>query len=78
MTPWGKWDGASVYWAVWFFVAFFGPEIYWIITNKANTLSYQVWRLEQSLSPESWNFARYITAAFCVWLFFHFVFGIFR
>lgn len=40
------------------------------------TLSEYVWKLEQI--NRSWTFLRFLIAAFCVWLFGHMVWGIWR
>lgn len=74
----GKWDYASIYWAVWLGVGFLGPELYWLATKPVNTLSYQVWRLTGVGQGDSWDFARYFVAVFMIWLTAHFVFGLFR
>lgn len=40
------------------------------------TLSDYVWRLEEV--NRAWTFLRYFVAVFCLWLFLHMVFGLFR
>lgn len=72
------WNYASVYWAVWFGVAFLGPELYWIVTAPENTLSAQVWHLENLTPGTPWTFVHFLVTALMLWLFFHFTFGWFR
>jgi hypothetical protein len=74
----GKWDAASVYWALWLGVGFLVPELYWLFKNPVNTLSYQVWRMGQVGSGHPWTFAHYFIAVFMLWLLGHFVLGLWR
>lgn len=60
-------------WIGWITVFEFLP----IITGKAQyTLSEYTWKLEGLSS--NWTALRYLIAAFCLWLFFHLAFGLFR
>jgi hypothetical protein len=72
------WNFASAYWAVWFGVAFLGPELYWVATKPSNTLSAQVWHLENMQPGVPWSFAHLMVLFFTLWLLFHFTFGMFR
>lgn len=72
------WNYASVYWLAWFGIMFLGPELYWLFTTPSNTLSYQFWHLEQNRGGITASFARYLTGAGSLWLFFHLTFGWFR
>lgn len=77
-----KWNDWSLYWLLWF-GAFLGPELYALFTNPLNTLSYQVWHVEDinfahPYDIGSWTFAHYLVFALMVWLSFHFVDGMFR
>lgn len=66
--------GWSWYWLVWLAAGFGIPEGIALATNARNTLSYQVWDLEGSGA----TFMRFVVAAFCLWLFLHMVFRLFR
>lgn len=77
------WNLWSVYWLAWFGVGFLGPEIWALVTNPANTLSYQVWHVEginlaHPYDLSQWTFAHYLVFALMIWLCFHFVDGMFR
>lgn len=76
------------YWLIWFlvaFAAFLGPEVYALCTNWRNTLSESIWEAERFVpgqSLEKWNAFHFLFAgAFLlvsVWLFGHFIFGLWR
>lgn len=83
-TTWNSW---SWYWLGWLLIltaAFLGPELYALASrHPENTLSAQVWRLEQVKAGEhiwQWSAGHFliggIIAVFLVWLLFHFVLGI--
>lgn len=72
------WNYASLYWAVWFGILFLGPELFWLFTAPQNTLSAQVWHLEDLKPGVPWNFVHFLVAILVLWLFFHFSFGWFR
>lgn len=67
-------NGWSWYWLVWLVAGFGVPEGIALATNVRNTLSFQVWDLEGSGA----TFMRFVVAAFCLWLFLHMVFRLFR
>jgi hypothetical protein len=78
MTRW------QIYWLVWFgvtFLAFIVPELWALFTNAKNTLSWQVWNLEQFLpgSHTAWTWTHWLVGGIlfvgCLWLAFHFMFG---
>lgn len=73
-------NGWSLYWLIWFFVGFLGPELYAVFTNAYNTLSWQVWRLEWPITQ--WRFNHYaisvLVVGLAVFLTGHFVWGLFR
>jgi hypothetical protein len=82
-------NGWSWYWLAWFSVlvtAFLGPELYALATGHSeNTLSANVWRLEQSLPGENlWQWtALHVLIGGClavllIWLLGHLVFGLWR
>lgn len=63
-------------WIVWV-AAFLVIELSALWTGHPNfTLSEYCWRLERINT--AWTFMRFFLAAFCVWLFCHLVFGLFR
>lgn len=78
----------SWYWVWWFsvsMVAFLIPETYAIVTkNYADTLSENIWRLED-VAPGApigtWTAAHFLIGGLIglvlIWLFFHFLFGMF-
>lgn len=76
----------GLYWIAWI-VAFLVPEIYWLFKDPANTLSEEVWGLEQlSLTRpfalgawtwEHWAIALLVWFLFG-WLSVHFPFGLLR
>lgn len=77
----------SIYWAIWFFVGFLGPELYFVATNPAGTLSDTVWAFEHLNISQPFDFRMWTTThwamAFTVWLLFlwlslHLPFGLFR
>ncbi len=80
-----QWNGWSWYWiAGWFGLGFLIPELYALATNPKNTLSYQIWHMEGiglsglAQNPANWSFGHYMIFAMMVWLFGHFVFGLWR
>jgi len=70
---------AKVYaalWAAWI-IAFLAIELTALFTGHSQyTLSDFVWRLERINT--AWTFLRYFVAVFCLWLFFHMAFGLFK
>lgn len=77
VTPWG-W-----FWLSWISVGV-GVELYWLVMNAANTLSRQVWGLEDVNFQHPLEFAQWTPAhwsiAVVLWVFFgwlsvHFPFG---
>lgn len=84
------WDGWSWYWLIWFVitfpVAFLVPEIYNIASGRPqDTLSAQIWRLEQFLPRQagpiwSWTAMHFliggVLAVLLIWLIGHFVAGV--
>lgn len=74
------------YWIVWL-LAFLIPELYWVFTNPANTLSREYWSFEhldlaQPFDFQVWS-ATHWGAAGLVWLLFlwlslHLPFGLLR
>lgn len=83
ITGWG-W-----YWIVWIFAGFLVPELYAVFTNIKNTLSWQVWGIE-NFNPNlghpfdfaDWTWTHWtigsMVLVFCVWLFIHMAFGLVR
>lgn len=64
---------AWIFWVAWFL----GWELTALFTRHPDlTLSDYVWRLEEI--SQGWTFLRYFVAVFCLWLFFHMAFGLFR
>lgn len=84
MRTYVTWFG--LYWIGWL-LAFLIPEFYWLWKNSANTLSEEVWGIEQlSLSRpfdlgiwtwEHWVLALLVWGLFG-WLSLHFPFGLLR
>jgi hypothetical protein len=82
-------NGWSAYWGIWFglfMLAFLVPEIYALTTGHSeNTLSANVWRLEQFLPgqhPAAWT-ASHVLIGGCLtvllgWLIVHLVWGLWR
>lgn len=82
-------NGWSIYWTVWtvaMFVAFAIPEFWALATgHPENTLSENVWRLEQLLPGQhvwQWTAVHALVGGalfvLLIWLAFHFTFGIWR
>lgn len=70
---------ADVYAGLWiaWIVMFLAVEFTALFTGNAKySLSDFVWRLEEI--NRGWTALRYLVAAFCLWLFFHMAFGLFR
>lgn len=76
----------SVYWVLWL-VSFLVPELYWLLNNSYNTLSWNVWRFEDLSLSQPYDFpmwtATHWLAAITVWLLFlwlsvHLPFGLLR
>ena len=76
----------SLYWLGWL-IAFIVPELYWVFTNSANTLSSEVWSIEGLNLAQPFDFpmwsATHWSVAVLVWLLFlwlslHFPFGLLR
>lgn len=67
------WPAAWIIWVTWFlaweFTALGLGKPQW-------TLSEYVWRLEEINA--GWTAVRYAVAVFCLWLFLHLAFGLFR
>lgn len=84
------WNAWSWYWLAWFVftfpVAFFGPELYALLSgHPENTLSAQIWRMQGFIPGQSivnWGAVHFLIAGILgvllVWLFGHFVLGIWR
>ena len=80
-------NGWSWYWASWIGIGFLAPELYWVFTNSANTLSATAWSVEnldlaQPLDLPMWT-ATHWSVAILVWLLFawlsvHIPFGFLR
>lgn len=76
----------SWYWLAWI-LAFLIPELFWVFTNPANTLSEEVWSLEKLnfyqpfdigiWSSTHWAIAALVWALF-LWLSLHIPFGMLR
>lgn len=76
----------SLYWLGWI-IAFLAPELYWVFTNSANTLSEEVWSIEGLNMAQPFDFPMWTSThwavAVTVWLLFlwlslHFPFGLLR
>jgi len=76
----------SWYWLIWV-LAFLIPELYWVFSNAANTLSDTVWALEDVNMGRPFDFGMWTdvhwTIACVVWLLFgwlslHLPFGLLR
>jgi hypothetical protein len=74
------------YWIAWF-LAFLAPELYWLWSNPANTLSEEWWALTRENLGHPFDFAGWsplhyflgaLLLAFAVWLFLHLTFGLLR
>lgn len=68
------------YWLLWL-GAFVVPETIALVRNPKNTLSYAVWDwfgVKAGVPLSHWTVLHVLLLAFMVWLFFHFVFGIWR
>ena len=86
-TSWNAW---SWYWLCWLIVTvpvgFLIPEVYALASGHSeNTLSAQVWRLEQFVPDQhiwQWSAAHILIggclAVILLWMMIHFVFGIWR
>lgn len=81
VTGWGWW------WITWFFGGFGLPEAYGLLRNTQDTLSWQIWGLEQVNFKDPFDFAGWtlvhwvmgvILLGFVVWLGLHMIFGIIR
>ncbi|MER6350687.1 hypothetical protein ABT186_02225 [Streptomyces sp. NPDC001634] len=73
--------GWRLYWLLWLIVGFCVPETYTLITNARNTLSWTVWDwfgVKEGVPLSHWTFLHILLLLFMFWLFFHFVFGIWR
>jgi hypothetical protein len=77
----------TAYWAVWIFVLFLAPELYFVFTNPAGTLSENVWALEDLNKSQPFDFkmwtATHWSISALVWLLFlwlslHLPFGLLR
>lgn len=74
---------ANFYWLVIWGILLFGvPETIALVTkNYKWTLSETIWRLFDVLPGQTiwqWKFAHLLLACLMAWLFFHFVFALFR
>ena len=68
------------YWLLWL-GAFVVPETIALVRNPKNTLSYAVWDwfgVKAGVPLSHWTVLHVLLLAFMFWLFFHFVFGIWR
>ena len=68
------------YWLLWL-GAFVAPETIALVRNPKNTLSYAVWDwfgVKAGVPLSHWTVLHVLLLAFMVWLFFHFVFGVWR
>lgn len=68
------------YWLLWL-GAFVVPETVALVRNPKNTLSYAVWDwfgVKAGVPLSHWTVLHVLLLAFMLWLFFHFVFGIWR
>lgn len=83
-------NGWSVWWLIWFLVtltSFAVPEAYALVTrHPENTLSSQIWALEGVVPGRwtpiwMWSAGHYLVGfglgLILIWLFFHFLFGMF-
>lgn len=77
----------SAYWAVWMFVMFLAPELYFVFTNPAGTLSECVWSFEGLNKAQPFDFAMWTDVHWAVsslvwllflWLSLHIPFGLLR
>jgi hypothetical protein len=81
-----KLNGWSLYWLGWL-LAFLAPELYWVFTNPADTLSETLWSVERLNLSQPYDFAMWTAThwiiALTVWLLFawlslHIPFGLLR
>lgn len=75
MTAW-RW-----YWLLWLLAGFVVPETIALVRNPKNTLSYAVWTwfgVKEGVPLSHWTFLHVALLLFMIWLFCHFVFGIWR
>lgn len=79
--------GAGWYWITWFFGGFGIYEGWGLIFNTQDTLSWQIWGLEDINFSDPMNFAAWnpvhwaiavVLLAFVTWLAGHLIFGIWR
>lgn len=79
LTGWG-W-----YWVIWLFGGFLVPELYWIFTNAANTLSDKFWAFEGMDRRHPFDLAEWLPVHYVLgimllvlffWLFWHLTFGL--
>lgn len=77
----------SAYWALWLVLGFLVPELYFVATNPAGTLSDTVWSFENLNASQPFDFAMWTSThwavALTVWLLFawlslHLPFGLLR
>ena len=75
----------SWYWLIWAIIGFFPVEIYGLIRNSQDTLSYQIWHLESINLGDPWIFSQWTWVHWTlgavwffgfIWLMGHFIFGI--
>lgn len=70
------------YWLAWLVLGFGVPEAIELARgDSADTLSDTVWRwfgVTLHQPPWRWSFLHFVLAALMFWLFFHFVFRLFR
>jgi hypothetical protein len=81
MRGFGPWNLWSVYWIVVWFICGFGiPEAWALISrHPQNTLSDQIWRMENNFGPPwTWNLAHWAVAIGCLWLAGHMIWHIWR
>lgn len=74
-------NGWRLYWLLWLIAGFAAPETIALIRNPKNTLSYAVWDwfgVHEGVPLAHWTVLHVLLLAFMLWLFFHFVFGIWR
>jgi hypothetical protein len=79
--------GIGWYWVIWFFGGFGVMELWGLIFNTQDTLSWQFWGLEQIDFRHPFDFAEWtpvhwvfgiVLLTFCLWLAAHLIFGIWR
>ena len=80
-------NGWSWYWLFWMFGGFLGPELYALFTNARDTLSENVWHLEDLNEAQPFDFAMWTSVHWLVavlvlglflWLALHLPFGLLR